>query len=219
MKLFLDTAHLDSIKQHKKSGLVDGITTNPTNVSQESGDIKSLLVSICSLMDPYEVSIEITEQEPQKVYEQAKKIAQLAPNVVVKIPCYTPYVPLIKQLVQEGIKINITLVFTAVQGLMMYKLGVYYISPFVGRLDDMTTPGINLIHDLRSIKDAYGFETFILAASMRTILQVHDVALAGADIATLPVKLFEGLLEHPLTTKGMETFKHNWQKLGITQFP
>jgi transaldolase len=219
MEIFLDTANLASIEKGKATGLTNGITTNPTHLSKESGDIKGLLLRICQVMAPYDVSIEVTEQEPQKVYEQAKRIAALASNVVVKVPCHNQYVPIVKRLVDEGVAINITLLFSAVQGLMMAKLGVKYISPFIGRLDDIDTNGMQVIADLRRILDNYQFKTQILAASIRHPLHVHQVALLGANVATIPVKLFESLLDYPLTDKGMAQFDQDWRKLGLSTFP
>ncbi len=219
MKLFLDTAHALSIQKGKASGLINGVTTNPTHLSKEGGSIKELLESICTVMAPDDVSIEVTELEPQEVYEQAKRIADIAPNVVVKIPCHKAYTQVINKLVHEGIKINVTLLFSAVQGLLMCKLGVRYISPFIGRLDDIDVDGMELIYDLKKIIGNYGFTTQILAASLRHVRHVHDVALAGADIATVPVKLFDELLNHPLTDKGIALFDADWRKLGISHFP
>ena len=218
MKIFLDTAHLPAIEKALETGLINGVTTNPTHLSKE-GDILPLLKKICSVMDPYDVSIEITEKEPNAVYSQAKKIAALAPNVVVKIPCYFPYTPIIKKLVDEGIAINITLLFSLNQGLMMAKLGVKYISPFMGRLDDIEGDAVGLIQDLKTMLTTYDYETELLAASLRHRAHLQEAILAGADIATLPVKLFDSLLEHPLTTKGMKSFDEDWQKLGIKTFP
>lgn len=223
MHIFLDTADLASIEQAIKTGLISGITTNPTLLSKvgcnNSTEMVKLLKKICEILDPFDVSIEVTEQEPQAVYEQAKRIADIAPNVVVKIPCSNAYLEVIDKLVQDGIAINITLIFSFVQGLLMCKLGVKYISPFIGRLDDIDTNGLELIEDLKTGIDNYGFETAILAASMRNIRHVHQVALLGADIATIPVDLFEQLLEHPLTANGIKKFESDWKKLGITQFP
>lgn len=219
MKLFLDTANALSIQKGKASGLINGVTTNPTHLSKEGGSIKDLLESICTVMAPDDVSIEVTDLEPQEVYEQAKRIADIAPNVVVKIPCHKAYAQVINKLVHEGIKINVTLLFSAVQGLLMCKLGVRYISPFIGRLDDIDVDGIELIYDLKKIIENYGFTTQILAASLRHVRHVHDVALSGADIATVPVKLFDELLNHPLTDKGIALFDADWRKLGLSHFP
>lgn len=220
MKIFLDTAHIESISKALKTGLIDGITTNPSHLAKEAGqDIKGLILEICKLLDNGDVSVEITEKEPQAVYKQAKAIAQLAPNIVVKIPCYKEYLPVIKQLVQEGVQVNITLLFTLTQGLAMAKLGVKCISPFIGRLDEIDADGLGLIADLREAIDIYGYKTQILAASIRDIRHIHDVILIGADIATIPMPLFDGLIDHPLTLKGMDIFENDWKKLGIKQFP
>ncbi len=219
MKIFLDTAHLPAIIKARETGLIDGITTNPTHLSKESGDIVDLLKKICKIMQPDDVSIEITEQEPAAVYKQAKEIAAIASNVVVKVPCFMPYTPIIKKLVEEGINVNITLLFSLNQGLLMSKLGVKYISPFIGRLDDIDDEGIKLIFDLKRTMENYQFPTKILAASLRNPLHFHKAALAGADVATVPVTLFESLLNHPLTDKGMKLFDDDWKKLGIKKFP
>jgi transaldolase len=221
MQIFLDSADKASIERALKTGLVSGLTTNPTLLSKIANgqNIDNMLKQICALMDPFDVSIEVTEQEPAAVYAQAKKIAQIAPNVVVKIPCAYKYLEVINKLVQEDIPVNITLVFTVMQGLLMAQLGVRYISPFVGRLDDIDSNGLELIEELRTVLDNYGLETQILAASMRHIRHVHQVALLGADIVTMPVELFEHLLDHPLSKLGMEKFESDWKKLGIGQFP
>jgi len=219
MKLFLDTANLQEIQRWYKTGLVDGITTNPTHLSKEGGDAKAKVLEICRLLPDCDVSVEVTLKEPEAVYKQAKEIAQLAENVVVKIPCHRDYYATIKKLVDEGIKINVTLVFSLVQSLLMCKLGVRYISPFIGRLDDIDSPGIELIHDIRRMLDEYSYSTELLAASIRTVRNVHEVILAGADVATLPLSVLEKMTEHPLTDKGMATFLADWQKLGIKQFP
>jgi transaldolase len=220
MKIFLDTADIESIKKYRQTGLIDGLTTNPTLLSKEKAEnLRAHLSALCTAIYPQDVSIEVTERDPDKVYLQAKAIAQIAPNVVVKVPCYKEYTVLIKQLVLEGIALNITLVFSALQGLLMGKLGVKYISPFIGRLSDIDVDGIGLIRDLRLIYDRYAFETAILVASIRSISQVHQVALLGADIVTLPVPLFEKLLDHPLTVEGMNKFEDDWKKLGISRFP
>lgn len=220
MKFFLDTANLESIEKALKTGLVDGITTNASHLAKEAGqDIKQLLLSICEIMSSRDVSIEVTEQESQAVYRQAKEIAQLAPNVVVKIPCHKEYLPIIKRLADEGIALNITLIFTLTQGLCMAKLGVKYISPFVGRLDDIDADGLALIGDLRHAFDTYGYKTQILAASLRHTRHMHEVIHYGADVATMPISLFNSLLDHPLTDKGIELFEADWKKLGIKHFP
>ncbi len=219
MKLFLDTANIDQIKQWAAMGLVDGVTTNPTHLSKEHGDPVGEIKEICALLPEGEISVQVTEAEPEAVYAQAKAITKLSDNILVKIPCSMIYYPVIKKLVSEDVNINITLVFSLAQGLAMCKLGVYCISPFVGRLDDIDAPGIDLISDLRIMIDRYGFETQLLAASLRTVPQLHEVILAGADIATVPASLLEKALSHPLTDKGMQIFADDWKKLGIKKFP
>ncbi len=219
MKFFLDTANYKALAEAKETGLLDGVTTNPTHLSKEGGNVSELIKKIASLLSPCDVSVEITEKDPCAIYTQAHEIAALAPNIVVKVPCFPEYLPLINKLVHEGVPLNITLLFSAVQGLCMAKLQVKYISPFIGRLEDIDSDGIELIHDLRQIVDIYAYETQILAASLRSTLHVHEVALAGAHCATIPVNIFQKMLDHPLTTKGMSLFDHDWQTLGIKKFP
>jgi transaldolase len=219
MKIFLDTAHVASIQKLAATGLIAGVTTNPTHLSNEDGSPLDVVKKICALLPHGAISVEVTEQKPEEVYRQAQKIAKIAPNVVVKIPCHLDYCELIHKLVQEGVKINITLVFTVLQGLMMAQLGVAYISPFVGRLDDNDVNGIQLVEDLRFVLDQYNLPTQLLAASLRSVRQVHEVAMAGADVATMKPEIFEQLLHHPLTDDGMELFESDWKKLEIKQFP
>jgi len=220
MKIFLDTADVKEIKKWISTGLVDGITTNPSLLSKQKSDAKKIIKEICKIVAPSPVSVEVTEKDPKKVYAQATHIAKLAKNVVVKVPCHLDYVPVIKKLVDEGVTLNITLVFSLVQGMMMCKLGVAYISPFIGRIDDIGAPGLQLIADLRQMVDEYVFlNTKILAASIRGVRHLHEVALLGADIATVPVAVLEKSMHHPLTDKGMDKFLADWQKLGIKKFP
>lgn len=219
MKLFLDTANVDHIKQWVSTGLIDGVTTNPTLLSKAGGQPKQTISEICSLLKGKPVSVEVTELESEAVYQQAHEIAKIADNVVVKIPCDKQYSQLISRLVSDGVPINITLVFTLFQGLAMCKLGVNFISPFVGRIDDLDGSGATLVEDLAHMIDLYGFKTELLAASIRTVQHLHDVIISGADCATVPVELLEKSLGHPLTTIGIEQFMADWQKLGIKIFP
>lgn len=219
MKIFLDTAHIEAIKTYAQTGLINGVTTNPTHLSKEGGDPKQQVLEICSILKHGEVSVEVTEQEPHKVYEQAHAIAKLAKNIVVKVPCHADYYGIIHKLVQEGIALNITLVFSLLQSAMMCKLGVRYISPFVGRLDDNKEDGSQLLFDIRHMVDCYGFETQILAASMRHAQHIHNAIMAGADAITMPPALFQEINTHVLTDRGMAQFNADWQKLGIKQFP
>jgi transaldolase len=219
MKIFLDTANLVGIKKWVETGLIDGITTNPTLLSKEDSDPKKQILELCSLLPHGDVSVEVTEQDPEAVYKQAKEIAKLAKNVVVKIPCHKQYYAVIRRLVDEGVAINVTLVFTLIQGMLMAKLGVKYISPFIGRWDDIDIEGVVLLHDLRAMLDQYGLPSKIIAASLRHVRHVHHVINAGADVATVPVDVLEKMTEHPLTDRGMEIFNQDWQKLDITTFP
>jgi transaldolase len=219
MKIFLDTANLENIKKWMATGLVDGITTNPSHLSKEGGDTKKLILDICNTVKNGPVSVEVTETEPDAVYAQAREIAKIASNVVVKIPCHRDYYPVIKRLVDDGVPLNITLVFTVVQGLMMCKLGVRYISPFVGRWDDIDVDGSQVLYEMRAVIDQYDFSTQILAASLRHVRHLHEALLAGADIATVPVDVLSKATENLLTDQGMAKFNADWQKLGIRKFP
>jgi len=220
VKLFLDTANLKEIKKWNETGLIDGVTTNPTHLSKEKGDPKKLITEICSVMSNGNVSIEVTETKPDKVYKQAKEIAEIAKNVTVKIPCHRDFYEVIKKLSEEDIDINVTLVFTLLQGLMMCKLGVKYISPFVGRWNDIDVDGIDVLEQLRYMVDEYAFiKTQIIAASIRSVKNFHDSIMAGADIVTLPVTVLEKATKHVLTDQGIEKFLVDWKKLGVKQFP
>ncbi|HLJ31855.1 MAG TPA: transaldolase family protein [Candidatus Babeliales bacterium] len=219
MKIFLDTANLESIKKWAHTGLVEGVTTNPTHLSKEGGNPTQHILAICDAFPEGNISVEVTELQPELVLMQARKIAALSDNITVKIPCHPDYYSAIKKLIAEGIALNITLVFSLAQGLMMAKLGAQYISPFIGRLDDIHENGIELVQHLRHMIDWYDFETEILAASIRDVEHFEKALLAGADIATLPVEIFEKSLHHQLTDKGMAQFSADWKKLNITHFP
>lgn len=213
MKLFLDTADRKLIKKWIPTNLIDGVTTNPTHLSKEDPNTKKVLLEICSMVKG-DVSIEVVKKEPQDVYKQAKEISALAPNVAVKIPFHQEYLPVISKLVQEGVVVNVTLIFSLLQALLVAKLGVKYISPFVGRLDDIDVDGMNLVSDLRHIIDEYGFESNIIAASLRHVMHWHEATLLGADVATIPPKLLDQIMVHPLTEKGIAKFDVDWAKLG-----
>lgn len=222
MKVFLDTANVATIKRCALTGLVDGVTTNPSLLSKEGNnpegaDPKKVIADICALVK--EVSVEVTEKEPEAIYKQAKEIAALAKNIVVKIPCHKDYVEVISRLSREGVKINVTLIFTVVQALMMCKAGAYIISPFVGRLDDIDETGVELLYSIRHMLTTYQFKTLVLAASLRHVRHVHEAIAAEADIATVPAELFDKLLDHPLTEIGIKKFDDDWKKLGVRQFP
>ena len=220
MKLFLDTANTKEIAKWMETGLLDGVTTNPSLLQKEGGDPVKIIKKICSIVKKGDVSVEVTEKDPKKVYAQAKKIAKISKNVVVKIPCHPDYFAVIKKLADEKIPLNITLVFSMTQGLMMCKLGAKYISPFIGRLDDIDTDGLELIENLRHMIDEYVFlQTRILAASIRSVRHLHAVILLGADMATVPAAVLQKAASHPLTDSGMEKFLEDFKKLKVKRFP
>ncbi len=215
MKIFLDTANREYIKKLIPTGVIDGVTTNPSLLSKEGSDVKSVLRDICAMVSG-PVSVEVVEKHPDAVLKQAREIAAFAKNVVVKIPFALEYMPAIKTLADDGIALNITLVFTPLQALMVAKLGVAYISPFLGRWDDIGVDSIDLLEQTMSIQETYDFDSEILAASVRTIIQWQEVAQTGVDIATVPPALFEQVFKHPLTERGIALFDADWQKLGKT---
>ncbi|MFH1831702.1 MAG: transaldolase family protein [bacterium] len=213
MKIFLDTANRELIQKWVQTGLVDGVTTNPSLLSKEGRNSKEVLLDICSIV-PGDVSIEVIEKTPDAVYKQALEISKLAPNVAVKIPFAQEYLPVIAQLAKEGVKLNITLIFSPLQALAVAKLGVTYISPFIGRLDDIGVNGLEIVDEILTIKDNYGFTSEIIAASIRSMIHWKETALSGVDIATVPPQLMDQLMIHPLTEKGIEIFDRDWKKLG-----
>lgn len=214
MKLFLDTANINLIKQWMPTGVIDGVTTNPSLIAQEkNGNIKATLLDICNMVNG-DVSIEVVEKTPEKVYAQAKEISNLAKNVVVKIPFAQEYLPVISKLSKEGIKLNITLIFSLTQALLVSKLNVKYISPFIGRWDDIDIDGMQLIQDLVTMKKNYNFKTEILAASIRNVIHLQKSILYGADVATIPPLLLDKVFKHPLTVEGIEKFDNDWKKLN-----
>lgn len=214
MKIFLDTADRKIIKKWLPTGLVDGITTNPSNLSHEGPQTGEILRELCALLPSQDISVELIEHEPENLYKQAHEVAKLASNVIVKIPCRTEYFSVMKRLRYDGIRINVTLVFSVLQALAVAKLGVTYISPFVGRLAEIGTDGVGLIGHLMRLKATYGFSSQILAASIRSVAQWQEVALLGPDAVTLPPTIFEQAFTHPLTDIGISMFDRDWQRLG-----
>ncbi|MFH1644570.1 MAG: transaldolase family protein [bacterium] len=213
MKIFLDTADRDIIKKWVETGIVDGVTTNPSLLSKQGDNPKQVLLDICKMV-PGDVSIEVVEKEPQKVYEQAKEISKIAPNVVVKIPFAHEYLPVIAKLTKEKVAINATLIFSVIQALLVAKLNVKYISPFIGRWDDIDVDGMKLLQDLMRLKKNYAFKSEVLAASIRNVMHWHYATLVGTDVITLPPKILDAVMNHPLTTQGIEKFDKDWQSLG-----
>lgn len=219
MKIFLDTVDVAAVKKWSSYGLIDGVTTNPGLLSRAAGNPIDAIKQIIACMPQGDISVEITETESEKAYKQAHEIARLGSNVVVKIPCHTDYYDLIHTLIKENIRLNITLVFSLAQGVMMGKMGATYISPFVGRLEDNNIDGIFLLHQLHHVIKQYGWKTQILAASLRTVDHVNDAWMTSVDAITVPPSILEQLTTHNLTNEGIARFKQEWSKKGITQFP
>lgn len=211
MKFFLDTANIDEIKEGVELGLVDGVTTNPSLVAKESTPFEEIIAEICKIVDG-PVSAEVVSLDVAGMLAEAKKLAAIDDKVVIKIPMIEEGIKAVKILTAEGIKTNVTLIFSAAQALLAAKVGATYVSPFVGRLDDVGTNGMDLISDIVTILDNYGYMSEIIVASIRTPQHVTDSALLGADIATLPLKTIKLLAKHPLTDKGLEQFLADWEK-------
>lgn len=212
MKFFLDTGNIDEIKRIAKLGLVDGVTTNPTLIAKEGRPFKDIIKEICEVVDG-PVSAEVIGLTVEEMVKEAEELASWAPNVVIKLPMTEAGLEATYELTKRGIKTNVTLVFSAAQGLMAAKAGATYISPFVGRLDDIGTEGMALVRDLKTILTNYGFETEIIAASIRNIEHVEKTAIAGAHIATIPGSLLPKLWQHPLTDKGIQQFLSDWENV------
>lgn len=209
MKFFLDTANVDAIKEINQLGVVDGVTTNPSIIAREGRDFEQVIKEICQIIDG-PVSAEVTGLKAEEMVEEARTISKWAPNVVVKIPMTTEGLKATHQLSSEGIKTNVTLIFSVSQGLMAMKAGATYISPFIGRLEDISADPYQLIADLREIIDTYGYQSEIISASIRSRSHVEEVAKLGSHIATIPDSLFAKMTEHPLTTNGIKTFMDDW---------
>ncbi|MFQ5707140.1 MAG: fructose-6-phosphate aldolase [bacterium] len=212
MKFFLDTANLNEIKQAASMGILDGVTTNPTLVSKEEGKFEDILLSICEVVNG-PVSAEVVATESEGMLKEARALASLHPNIVVKIPMLREGLKAVKALSAESIRTNVTLCFSPTQALMAAKAGATFVSPFVGRVDDISGVGMDIVSDIRTIYDNYGYETEILAASLRHPLHVVEAALIGADIATMPYKVFDQLFNHPLTDIGLKRFLDDWEKV------
>ena len=210
MKFFLDTANIEEIKRVNDLGLCDGVTTNPSIIKKEGKDFEEVVKEICKLVDG-PVSAEVTSYECEGMVEQARALSKWAENIVVKIPMTEEGLKAINILSKEKIKTNCTLIFSVSQGLMAMKAGATYISPFMGRIDDMGESGAKLVSELRDVIDIYGYDSKIIAASIRHIGHLEEAALAGAHIATIPGTLFEKLWSHPLTDAGIESFKKDWE--------
>lgn len=212
MKFFLDTANLDEIRDAAKWGIVDGVTTNPTLIAKEGRDIAGQIAAICDLVNG-PVSAEVVETEAEPMIRQGRELSKIHRNVVVKCPLTREGIEACSVLSKEGIRVNVTLCFSAAQALVAAKAGAYFISPFVGRLDDIGQTGMDLIRQTVAIYENYGFSTQVLAASLRGPQHVIESALAGAHIGTMPFKVLDSLFSHPLTDKGLAQFLQDYHKV------
>lgn len=212
MKFFIDTANIEEIKKGIEMGLVDGVTTNPTLLSKEKKDPQIIIKEILeTVIGP--VSLEVIAKDAKGMCEEARKLALLGDNAVIKIPMTEEGVKAVRQLSLEGIKTNVTLIFQPIQALIAAKAGATYVSPFIGRLDDMATKGMGIIDEICKIFFNYAFETEVIVASIRNPVHVLDAALIGADIATIPFNVLKQLMNHPLTDIGLEKFLKDWESI------
>ena len=211
MKLFIDTAHVEDIKKANDLGVICGVTTNPSLIAKEGRDFVEVIKEITAIVDgPISGEVKATTTDAEGMIKEGREIAAIHPNMVVKIPMTAEGLKAVKVLHSEGIKTNVTLVFTANQALLAARAGATYVSPFLGRLDDISTEGVALIEDIVTIFDNYGFDTEIICASIRNPTHVTQCALAGAHIATIPYSVIEQMLHHPLTDAGIEKFKKDY---------
>jgi len=216
MKFFLDTANVEEIRQGVSFGVIDGITTNPTLVAREKRPFREHILEICNIVKDGVVNVEVVATDTDGMLRQARQIAAWHPNIVVKLPTIPEGIRALSVLSKEGIRINMTLVFSASQALIVAKAGAYFVSPFLGRLDDISADGLALLREIMDIYQAYDFSTQVLAASLRHPLHVVAAARMGAHIGTMPYKVFEQLFKHPLTDRGLEGFLKDWEKARET---
>ncbi len=212
MKFFIDTANIKEIKEAAELGLIDGVTTNPSLIAKEGREFRELIEEICSIVDG-PISAEVISLEAKGMVKEGRELSQIHKNIVIKIPMTKDGLKATRTLTQEGIKVNTTLVFSPVQALLAAKAGSTYVSPFVGRLDDVSHYGMELVDQILTIYDNYDFETEVIVASIRNPLHVLEAALMGADVATIPFKVIEQLTRHPLTDVGIERFLADWKKV------
>jgi transaldolase len=215
MKFFVDTADLKEIEELNDLGLVDGVTTNPSLIMKSGGKILDVTKQICDIVKG-PVSAEVTATDYDGMMKQAKVLAGIAENIAIKVPLTMDGLKACRALRAQGRMVNVTLCFSATQALLAAKAGATFISPFVGRVDDMADDGMEIVSEIRTIYDNYDFKTEILAASIRTVNHVKQAALIGADVATVPAKILKALYQHPLTDKGLESFLADWKKTGQT---
>ncbi len=212
MKFFIDTANIEEIKKASEWGLVDGVTTNPTLVAREGREFKGLVGEICDIIDG-PVSAEVVSLDAEGMVGEARELAKIHKNIVIKIPMMTEGLKAVKILSSEGIATNVTLIFSPLQALLAAKAGATYVSPFIGRLDDVSHSGMDIVDQILNIFDNYGFDTEVIVASVRHTIHVLESALSGAHIATIPFAVIEKLSKHPLTDKGVEQFLKDWEKV------
>ncbi|SOE16788.1 transaldolase [Hoeflea halophila] len=215
MKFFVDTADVNEIRELNDLGLIDGVTTNPSLIMKSGRDIREVTKEICGIVDG-PVSAEVAATDYDAMMKEAAVLAKIADNICIKLPLTLDGLKACRALTSDGHKTNVTLCFSANQALLAAKAGATFISPFIGRLDDMGIDGMDLIREIRQIYDNYGFETEILAASIRTVNHVKEAALIGADVATIPASTIKSLVKHPLTDKGLDAFLADWKKTGQT---
>jgi transaldolase len=214
MKFFIDTANLREIREAAALGLIDGVTTNPSLIAKEGAvDFKQHVAAICKII-PGDVSVEVTNLDTEGMLREGREYVRIAPNVVVKCPLTADGLKATRQLTSEGIKVNVTLCFSAAQAILAAKAGAAYISPFLGRLDDIGHNGLELLAEIVEIYNNYDWKTEVLAASIRSTIHVVQAARLGADVATMPFKVMEQLIKHPLTDKGLDQFLSDWRKGG-----
>jgi transaldolase len=213
MKFFIDTANTNEIRKAYEMGVIDGVTTNPSLISKENRDFESLIKDICQIIQGLPISLEVLSLKFEGMVEEARGLAKMGENIVVKIPMTAEGLKAIKVLISEGIKTNTTLVFSPTQALLAAKAGTTYVSPFIGRLDDISQTGMDLVEQIVAIFDNYGFESEVIVSSIRHPIHVLEAALIGADVATIPYKVIEQLIRHPLTDIGIDRFLADWKKV------
>ncbi|MBM4307111.1 MAG: fructose-6-phosphate aldolase [Deltaproteobacteria bacterium] len=213
MKFFIDTANPDEIRKAYEMGVIDGVTTNPSLIAKEKRDFDSLIKEICGIIKNLPISLEVVGLKAEEMIQEAQILSKIGENIVVKIPMTTEGLKAVKTLISQGIKTNTTLVFSPTQALLAAKAGSTYISPFIGRLDDISQTGMDLIEQIMTIFSHYDFESEVIVASIRHPIHVLEAALIGADVATIPFKVIEQLTKHPLTDIGIEKFLEDWKKI------
>jgi len=212
MKFFIDTANIAEIREAVSLGIIDGCTTNPTLLSKEKGSYKDILKEICGIVAG-PVSAEVVAMDAEGMVREGKDLCKVADNIIIKVPCIREGIKALVMFKKEGIQTNATLCFSANQGLVVAKAGATYVSPFVGRVDDVGNPGMDLIRELVQVYNNYSFATQVIVASIRHPQHVYEAALIGADVATIPLKVLEQLIKHPLTDTGVKSFLADWEKV------